>query len=176
MVSLPYISLSVRESFCTKYKLSRIFVCFESKITLSRHCPSILLSISVGMLEYEAKETDRAEFQGTYLSSYIDGTTFKFFDPQEYRRRKTHSWIIACIALALIFAIVTGIYAARFLLRSLVGNNRAQAIASTANVLQIQLFNFILTKLVYHLTDKENHRFESIIPNNQRYNLVKCFN
>ena len=61
--------------------------------------------------------------------------------------------------ILLVCSVTGGIYFARYVLRFVVGKSNAQLIASIANSLLIQFFNYIYNLVAFALTDRENHRY-----------------
>jgi Calcium-activated chloride channel len=133
-----------------------------------------------GCLEFEVTEQDRPEFRGDYIPSFTKGGQIKYFSAKTARRYATESSILVSMSIALIIAIVAGIYAARIILRPVIGDTNAQTFASIANAVQINLANFLYGNLVIYLNNRENHRTDTqfedaMITKNFLFQFVNSF-
>lgn len=59
----------------------------------------------------------------------------------------------------MVAAVTGGIYFGRFYLHNMVGAGNAALVASVANALSIQFFNWLYNTIAVALNDRENHRY-----------------
>ena len=98
------------------------------------------------------------EFRGEKVKSAINGETIRYFSDTKRKQLLRQSFIIITMMIVLVCVVTGGIYVARFILRSFVGEGNASLYASIANALLIQFFNFAYNQLAFALTERENHR------------------
>lgn len=131
-----------------------------------------LTAMRWGMLNYENQEPDRPEFEGTLISSYIDGQPMMFFPKHDARKRNRYSVAIVCSMVLMVIGVVTSIYVIRFALQSSSVAPYSSLVASVLNTIQITIFNIIYNKVATKLTDYENHRTDT---NYEDSMIVKLF-
>jgi len=100
------------------------------------------VSLNWGTADFEDKELDRAEFYGTPIKSFIDGSDIMWFAPEERFNRLVISRSFLTGLLTLICGVVACIYVLKFQLSSPIGSY-ASLVASVINTIQITLFNML---------------------------------
>ncbi|OQS02860.1 hypothetical protein THRCLA_04808 [Thraustotheca clavata] len=128
-----------------------------------------------GMDGFEEEEHDRAEFEGEFIDSPVDGSKVRYFSP-EVRTKRVLSSLLIIFALVLL---VIGVVAAIFVFRNLAeeegplhkyttiryGENKTfplgSPIASTLNAIQIQVMNGLYMSIAVKLNNYENHRTDT---------------
>jgi hypothetical protein len=113
-----------------------------------------------GTLGCETTETDRADFEGTPMKSYIDGTDIMYFSTKKRKKYMRDSAAGVLVLIALVLGAVASIYIIRFSLQPYIGAN-AQTVASFINSAQIQIAGFVYNSLAQWLNERENHRTET---------------
>jgi hypothetical protein len=119
-----------------------------------------LTALSWGMIDFEKSEVSRPEFRGTMTQSLIDGKQILFFSDKQRQPLVYQSMIIISCMICLVVGVVISIYIIRNALAKSIGS-QAQLVASSANALQIQVFNFLYSLLADYLTERENHRTDT---------------
>ena len=89
----------------------------------------------------------------------------RYFSSKKRKRFLWQSFLGILALILLVIGIVVGIYIMRFTIRKDVGISAAQTIASVANSIQIQVLNFVYSKVATALSERENHRYVRIRPN-----------
>lgn len=118
------------------------------------------VALKWGMSNFEKTETERPEFRGDEIDSYINGRKMLYFHPSIESRRGALSNSVVATFILLVLGIVTGIYTLRFSLQPSIGS-LASVIASILNTVQIQLVNLIYQYVAVGLTNNENHRTDT---------------
>lgn len=113
-----------------------------------------------GMLGFEESEPDRPEFRGELIDSYIDGSPFLFFPPEESKKRRFGSRTIILSFISLVIGVLASIYVLKFSLQNSIGST-ASTVASILNTIQITLFNMIYQNMAISLTNAENLRTDT---------------
>lgn len=97
-----------------------------------------------GMTRFEETETDRSEFKGSLMTSYITGEQIKFFPREKHVLYVIHSLSAIFGTIALVIGVVVGIYITRFaLVKDGLSDTDAQTVASVLNAIQIQIMNYL---------------------------------
>lgn len=117
------------------------------------------------MTEFERNETDRPDYQGPLITSFIDGSQMRYFPTNEQYRRWALS-VVSILGLVLLVAgVVVGIYLMRYYLAASDGgplsDSDAQTLASVANAVQIQVMNYVYTFIATALSENERHRTQT---------------
>lgn len=131
----------------------------------------MVVALVWGMTDFEAKEPDRPEFDGEYITSFVDGKETLYFAPKEKVGRQFISQTIVAFFVLLVLGTVTSIYVIRFALQSQLGVG-ASILASVLNTIQITVFNMIYQQVAVKLTDDENHRTDTMYEDSM---IVKLF-
>jgi uncharacterized protein YoxC len=113
-----------------------------------------------GTLGYEDTETDRPDFRGQRIKSYIDGKDVVYFSSAKRNQYVMQSLLVVALLIAAVVGLVASIYVIRFAIQPYIGTN-AQTVASVANSIQILIANAVYTFLATALTNRENHRTET---------------
>ncbi|OQR89416.1 hypothetical protein ACHHYP_06299 [Achlya hypogyna] len=127
-----------------------------------------------GMDGYEDEEKDRAEFEGTEVSSPIDGKSMRYFSPEKRSKRVLASLLFIFALILLVIGAVTAIFVFRFFAQkdqplysytTITYNGKdiplASPIASTLNAIQIQVMNGLYMTIAVRLNNFENHRTDT---------------
>jgi hypothetical protein len=120
------------------------------------------LALKWGTLGMEANESHRADFRGTTIDSFIDGSKIKFYE--DFKRRRmifAQSLTVVALLIFLVIGVVVAIYVLRFALEPSIGVSSAQSVASVLNSVQIQVLNYFYLWIVTELSERENHRTET---------------
>lgn len=119
------------------------------------------IALEWGTIDFEATEVDRPDFNGSWITSFVDGSRIRYFS-SAIRAKRVWLSISAILALILVVVgIVVSIYVIRFTIAGDVGDSNAQSIASLANAVQIQVLNYIYTLIANELSQYENHRTDT---------------
>ncbi len=112
-----------------------------------------------GTNDFEKHETDRPDFRGSRISSYVDGSSILFFPPEEREQYTRQSAVVVFLLICVVIGIVASIYIIRqtFINHGVAPDN-AQTYASAINAVQIQLANAGYSLVATELTKRENHR------------------
>ena len=112
-----------------------------------------------GTNDFETYETDRPDYRGSRVTSYINGEMILYFPPEERNKYVNQSSLVVVVLICVVIGIVASIYVIR---QSFIDNGvdvaDAQTYASAINALQIQLANYGYNLLATELTKRENHR------------------
>ena len=120
------------------------------------------LALKWGTLGMEANESHRADFRGTTIDSFIDGSKIKFYE--DFKRRRmifVQSLTVVNLLISLVVGVVVAIYVLRFAIEPSIGVSSAQSVASVLNSVQIQVLNYFYLWIVTELSERENHRTET---------------
>ena len=120
------------------------------------------LALKWGTLGMEARESHRADFRGTTIDSFINGSKIKFYE--DFKRRRMifgQSLTAVALLISLVIGVVVAIYVLRFALEPSIGVSSAQTVASVLNSVQIQVLNYFYLWIVTALSERENHRTET---------------
>lgn len=112
-----------------------------------------------GTNDFEKHETDRPDFKGTRVASYVNGETILYFPPEQRNVYVNQSSVVVLLLIAVVVGVVASIYIIR---QSFIDHGvavaDAQTYASCINALQIQFANYAYNFLATELTKRENHR------------------
>lgn len=126
-----------------------------------------------GMTDFEQLEQDRPEFRGDIIKSYINGRDFTFYPAQKYRQLVAISQTVITSFVILVIGVVAAIYVFRFFLQNKDSTSPySSLVASVLNTVQITVFNMIYQYLAKVLTDRENHRTDTLYEDSL---IVKMF-
>jgi hypothetical protein len=116
-----------------------------------------------GSVGFEATETDRAEFNpGELIRSYIDGTEgYKYFNPATKVKYQNQSNVLVAMMILLAIGTVASIYVLRTELILYMGDE-AGIVIGIINAIQINIFNYGYGLAAEALTNRENHRTETL--------------
>ena len=123
------------------------------------------LSMEWGMHGFEQEEDMRPSFQGEEITSPINGSVVKWFNPMAKLKKLLYS---ACVILSLILLVV-GIISSIFYFKnwsidqkegSFLQKN-GPAVAAVLNAVQIQLMNIVYQRIAESLNDMENHHTDT---------------
>jgi hypothetical protein len=114
-----------------------------------------------GTLGCETSETDRADFDGVPIKSFIDGKDMIHFPSAKRRRLISFSMLSIATLICLVLGAVSSIYVIRFTIQPYIGT-AAQMTASCINASQISIASMIYYNLATSLNEKENHRTETM--------------
>jgi len=135
-----------------------------------------LAAFKWGTANYENSENDRSgipkridiysihdfflctEFRGERINSVVDGSEILYFSSSKRQCLLRQSYSIILIMVVLVAAATAAIYYGRFYLRKTIGTSDRALIASVANALTIQFFNWFYNLIAVSLNDRENHR------------------
>ena len=115
-----------------------------------------------GMTEFEATETERPEYEGEEMNSYIDGSKIIFFSPKSASHRVKSASAAITLFSALVLACVVGVFIIRAILYSTAVGTYSSFLASLINSFLITVFNFLYSNVSTKLTDFENHRTDTL--------------
>lgn len=115
-----------------------------------------------GTIGFEESEQDKADFRGELITSFIDGSEIKYFPSPKRSKYVIQSFLAIAALITLVTGVVVSIYVIRYAIQNEVGHDNAQTLASILNAVQIQVLNFIYGKIATALTNRENHRTETI--------------
>lgn len=118
------------------------------------------VALKWGMTNFERTESERPEFKGDEIKSYITGRPMLYFHSSIESRRHALSQTVVGTFIFLVLGIVTGIYTLRFSLQPSIGSN-ASIVASVLNTIQIQVINMIYQVVAVKLTNRENHKTDT---------------
>jgi hypothetical protein len=124
--------------------------------------------------DFESEETDRPEFIGDEIKSFVDGSTMKYFPKREQAKKVYTSQITIMWMIVIVIAAVIGIfwmYVQTGIIRSLCYHflfyrqidfsdmsgflgTYGSSIASLVNSVQIIVLNMLYSKLAVHLTNR----------------------
>ena len=100
-----------------------------------------LTAMKWGMLDFEARERDRADFEGELITSFIDGSQTRYSSKASATQKDLFMALqfgtLLVLAVAII-AIVTSIYIIRDKLTPRFGFANAQSLASVINAIQVR--------------------------------------
>jgi hypothetical protein len=116
------------------------------------------LAMKWGTLDFESNETDRPDFRGEIIKSFIDGSEIRYFPSKRRNFLLVQSFAGIVSLIMLVVGIVVSIYLMQYQLSKDVNDSDAQTVASVANAVQIQIVNYIYSMVAYALSDRENHR------------------
>ncbi len=126
-----------------------------------------------GMLDYESLELDRPEFKGDLIKSYINGKDMLYFPVSKAQKRLAVSQSVITTFIMCVIGVVAGIYVLRFSLQKKDSSAPyASVVASILNTVQITIFNMIYQVIALKLTDRENHRTDTLYEDSM---IVKLF-
>lgn len=118
-----------------------------------------------GMSNFEEVETERPEFHGEEVFSYINGQPMKYFPPAEQAKKFTRSLLVISGMIALVIAFVSGIFALQWYINSDLDDDGSKSAGNTgvsiASAVQILALNYIYSGMAISLTDAENHRTDT---------------
>eukprot|EP00475_Leptophrys_vorax_P019655 TRINITY_DN26951_c0_g1_i1.p1 TRINITY_DN26951_c0_g1~~TRINITY_DN26951_c0_g1_i1.p1 ORF type:complete len:822 (+),score=220.07 TRINITY_DN26951_c0_g1_i1:213-2468(+) len=139
------------------------------------------LKVRWGTARFEEKEQPRPEFRGMWVRSPITGKLQEFFPFMEKVRRQLISRGVIFVLICCVIAAVSGIFVLRSFLVLEVNAVLGKYIAAVVNVVQIQIFNFIYSKISARLNEYENHRTETeyrdaMISKNFLFKFVNSYN
>jgi len=120
-----------------------------------------MIALEWGTIHYEVSEIERPDFQGTMISSYVDGSRMLHFPSRARYRILFQSALGIILLVALVIGVVVSIYLIRFTLTPRLGDYNAQEVASFANSAQIMIANYLYGYISEYLTDRENHRTDT---------------
>ena len=101
------------------------------------------------------------DFQGEWISSYIDGSKIRYFSSKLRNTNVKQSVGVVGSLILLVVGIVVSIYIIRFTITDSVGAVGAQVVASVANAIQIQILNYVYSSIAIRCTERENHRTDT---------------
>lgn len=116
------------------------------------------IALEWGTIGYELKESDRPDYKGKLINSYVHGSEVSYASSQERTLNIFLSFLAISALIALILGIVVSIYLIRFALIASVGNSNSQSVASVLNAIQIQIMNYVYALMAVKLSENENHR------------------
>eukprot|EP00808_Paulinella_micropora_P018751 g21834.t1 len=113
-----------------------------------------------GMYKFDQQEQPRAQFQGDWRPSTVNGQVEMYFDPHLGLQRRIQSQITILTIMMAVIAMVVGLFLFRnFLLRW--SKEYGGVMSGMLNSFQIQLLNAIYGKIALRLNDYENHKKQS---------------
>jgi len=119
-------------------------------------------SLSWGMTNFEATETERPEYIGEEQNSYIDGSKMIFFSPAKAAARKDTAVGLISLFSLLVLACVAAVFVIRAVLYRTAVGSYSSFVASLINSFTITVFNFLYSLISTKLTDFENHRTDTL--------------
>lgn len=130
-------------------------------------------SLIWGMTDFEKLELERPEFDGVLIKSFINGKDITYYPEEQLKALAAVSRTVITIFVSLMLIVVAGIYWFRFYLQERNDTSAyASVVASIMNTIQITIFNIIYQQLAIKLTDKENHRTDTMYEDSL---IVKLF-
>ena len=115
-----------------------------------------------GMTDFEATETERPEYKGEEMNSYIDGSKMIFFPPTKASRRHRCALSLISFFSVLVLACVVAVFIIRALLYRTAVGSYSSFVASLLNSFTITVFNILYSHVSTKLTDFENHRTDTL--------------
>lgn len=115
-----------------------------------------------GMTTFEETETERPEYKGEEMNSYIDGSKIIFFSPFKARARSEAAFAVIIFLSILVLGCVTAVFIIRSLLYQTAVGSLSSFVASILNSVTITVFNFLYSHVSTQLTDFENHRTDTL--------------
>jgi hypothetical protein len=143
------------------------------------------LGVRWGQTDFEEDEVPRPQFRGEYRRSPIDDNLEEeWYDPQKRKKYFLVGIMISSMIIFLVLAFLGSIIVLRGMTTDILhygGFDFSGPVLSIANAVQIQIFNFIYSKLAVKLTDLENHRTQSeyessLILKTYGFQFVNSFN
>ena len=123
------------------------------------------LALTWGMLDFTQDELLRPQFVGYPRRSPVtDELEAPHFSSRKRKLRIASAMLISMGIILLVLSIVSGLYVMRWQLSDrlvVIGIDFAGPVASTANAIQIQVFNFIYKELAIRFTEAENHKTQT---------------
>ena len=113
-----------------------------------------------GASDYEATESQRPEFEGIVIRSYVNGELTLHFPQDSQERRLRFSTTVISTLILMVLGAVSGIYVMKFVLTKPLGSS-ASTLASIVNTVQINVFNYIYSNVARLIVENENHRTET---------------
>lgn len=83
----------------------------------SQHCKAL----KWGMIGFEDTQTERPEFQGIPMKSFIDGRRMEYFAKNDFRLRVIASWSAIMAFVFMVICVIASIYYMRFALAKKIG-------------------------------------------------------
>lgn len=106
------------------------------------------------------------DFRGKTIDSFIDGSKVRYFPSRTRQAYLLQSVASVTSLILLVVGVVVSIYAIRYTISGDIGASNAQLVASISNAIQIQVMNFIYSFIANALSERENHRW---------YTVLSCF-
>lgn len=113
-----------------------------------------------GTTDFEASETQRPEFEGIVIRSFVDGKLTLYYPIDSQERRFRFSTTVIATLILMVIGAVAGIYVMKFVLTEPLGSN-ASTLASIANTVQINFFNYVYSNVARLLVENENLRTDT---------------
>jgi hypothetical protein len=122
----------------------------------------VSLAMEWGQTEFEETETDRAQFDGEFIHSLVNGKRIKYFSSTERIRRMIYSYSVIVGMIFLVIGCVTVIFYCQYLLNDKVSDDNVKtdgsSITSIGSAVQIVVLKIVYDYVARHLTNHENHR------------------
>lgn len=141
-----------------------IFVSFWAQFMLEYwKRKEVTMAMEWGQTEFEETESDRAQFNGDFIQSVINGKRIKYFSPREKFKRLVYSYGIIMLMILLVIGCVSLIFFFQYLLNERVSDDNVKtdgsSLASVGSAIQIVVLKLIYDGVAKHLTNLENHRY-----------------
>lgn len=124
-------------------------------------------SMEWGMTSFEEEEIQRPQYQGEMKASIIDGKMRKHFSSIRKFWRVVYSYFIISLMMLLVIVCVSLIFFAQYVVNNDVNDTDAQSAGNMAvsimSAVQIQVLNMLYSGMAIDLTEKENHRYASLM-------------
>lgn len=143
------------------------------------------LGVKWGQTDFEEDEVSRPQFRGDYRRSPIDDNLEEeWYDPNKRKKLFLVGIMVSSMIIFLVLTFLASIIVLRGMTTDVLyfgGMDFSGPVFSIANAVQIQIFNFIYSKLAVKLTDIENHRTQSdyessLILKTYGFQFVNSFN
>ena len=124
----------------------------------------VYLAMRWGMCEFEDKETERPEFRGVIIQSYIDGSDMKFYPENKAAKKRFKARAAILGMLMFVVGCVCSIVAFKIFLNKVSewGQKYGPFIASFANGVLVEAFSILVaSNLALYLANYENHRTDT---------------
>ena len=113
-----------------------------------------------GTLRFDQNERARAEFDGEYVRSAVNGAVEEYFPTEIRASRMLVSWSVMAVFLIALFASTAGVVLLRVYVTE-TGISAGSTYVSVANALVIMIFNNIYGVIAEHMNEWENYRTDT---------------
>lgn len=134
-----------------------------------------------GQQSHTAGTGNRAEFDGDWIVSRVDGEIVEAHLTHKRLRRTIASNMVLVMFLCVVLGGVASIFFLRKLLETAIVYQWSMTLTAIVNTIEIQFMNFLYSKISTHLNNFENHQtdtqyFNSMITKTFIFKFVNCYN